>query len=129
MAGRFLGSLILSWISARTFFIITCIISILGILGMFTGNEVLAYVSACLTGLGFANIFPLVFSITIERMPERANELSGLMVTAIVGGALVPPVMGIMADHTSTLHGFVVPLICLVYISYTAFRVMKRARG
>ena len=49
-------------------------------------------------------------------MPERSNEISGLMVTAIVGGALLPPLMGLLADATSVSTGFLVPLACAVYL-------------
>jgi MFS transporter, FHS family, L-fucose permease len=121
MTGRFLGSVILTYISPRTFFIITCFLSIVGILGLFTGDRTIAYISAALIGLGFANIFPLIFSITVDSMPERSNELSGLMVTAIVGGAIIPLIMGVVADNSSVLLGFLVPLVCLLFITRTAF--------
>ena len=100
--------------------------SIAAILGLFSGNSTIAVISVILLGLGFANIFPLVFSITVDTMPEKANELSGLMVTAIVGGAIVPPVMGIVADNTSTLLGFIVPLIAMIYIGGTALYNLKK---
>jgi fucose permease len=88
---------------------------------MFIPNEFLAFTGVVLVGLGFANIFPLVFSITIDRMPEHSNELSGLMVTAIVGGAIVPIIMGKVADLTNVLTGFVVPFVCLLYIAFTSY--------
>jgi fucose permease len=71
-------------------------------------------------GLGFANIFPLVFSLAVERMPEHTNALSGLMVTAIVGGAFLPPLMGLVADRTSVSTSFVVPLAAVLYITWVA---------
>lgn len=61
--------------------------------------------------------FPLIFSITIDAMPERTNELSGLLITAIIGGAFIPFIMGFVQDKTSLLVGFVVPLICLLYVA------------
>ncbi|MCD4774189.1 MAG: MFS transporter, partial [Bacteroidales bacterium] len=95
LIGRFLGSIILSWMSAKRFFVLTSIISLAGFIGLFTGNQIIAIASIFIIGLGFANIFPLVFSITVDSMPERTNELSGLMVMAIVGGALIPLLMGV----------------------------------
>lgn len=83
---------------------------------MFTTSRELAFAGIVLVGLGFANIFPLIFSITVDRFPERTNELSGLMVSAIVGGAIIPPVMGLIADATDVQTGFIVPLICLAFI-------------
>jgi fucose permease len=60
-------------------------------------------------------------------MPEHTNELSGLMVTAILGGACLPPLMGLVADHSSVQLSFVVPLAAILYITWTAFS--NRADG
>ena len=68
-----------------------------------------------------SNIFPLVFAIAVEAMPEHTNELSGLMVTAILGGACLPPLMGLVADHSSVQLSFLVPLAAILYIGWTAF--------
>ena len=125
--GRGLGGVILNWMKPKKFFMITSVISIIAILGLFTGIVEVAVVSVIFLGLGFANIFPLVFSITVDHMPEKTNELSGLMVTAIVGGAFIPLLMGIVADFTSVLIGFVVPLIALIYILWTAMANFKKA--
>lgn len=124
--GRFSGSLILSKMPAKRFFVISNIVSIVGIALIFLSNEVLTYVGVVLAGLGFSNIFPLVFSITIDHMPERSNELSGLMVTAIAGGAIIPLIMGKVADTSSILTSFIVPLLCFAYITYTSFYSIKK---
>ena len=71
-------------------------------------------------GFGFANIFPLIFSITIDKMPEHTNELSGLMVSSVAGGAFIPLLMGLVADHFSILTAFIVPVICLMYLLFVA---------
>jgi fucose permease len=116
MTGRFLGAIILNWLSPRTFLKISVVIAILGFIGLFAGSQLVAMISIFLIGLGFANIFPLIFSITVETMPGRTNELSGLMVAAIVGGALIPPIMGYIADLTTTLVAFIIPLACILFI-------------
>ncbi len=115
-AGRFMGALVLNWIKARTFLIISVGFSIFGFLGVFSGVQALAMVGIFVIGLGFANIFPLIFSITVETMPERTNELSGLMVAAIIGGAIIPMLMGLVADNSSTSFAFIVPLACVIFI-------------
>jgi FHS family L-fucose permease-like MFS transporter len=125
--GRFSGGVILNWMSPRKFFLATCAVSILGLLGLFVPNETLAVTSFFLTGLGFANIFPLVFSIAVEAMPQHTNELSGLMVTAIVGGAFVPPLMGAVADRSSVQLSFLVPLAAILYITWAA--IMNRSEA
>jgi MFS transporter, FHS family, L-fucose permease len=121
MTGRFLGAIILNWLPPKTFLKISVLISLLGFLGLFAGTQIIAMICIFLIGLGFANIFPLIFSITVETMPDRSNELSGLMVAAIVGGALIPPLMGLIADLTSTLVAFIVPLACILFILSISF--------
>ena len=113
---------------AKKFLVITVVLSVIGLLSIFTLSEVLTYIGIVMVGLGFANIFPLIFSITIDHMPERSNELSGLMITAISGGAIVPFIMGNVADLTSISTGFLVPLICLVYIAFTSFYSYSKAQ-
>lgn len=121
MSGRFLGGIILNFLKPKQFLIITVIISVMGILGLFLQSQTVAIASIIIIGLGFANIFPLIFSMTVDTMPHRSNELSGLMVTAIVGGAFIPPLMGLVADNSSVMVGFVVPLLCVVYLAWLAF--------
>jgi len=120
--GRFSGGVILNWIAPRKFLVATCAVSVLALAGLFIPHRTLAVSSFFVAGLGFANIFPLVFAIAVESMPERTNELSGLMVAAIVGGACLPPVMGLVADHSSVQLSFLVPLAAILYITWTALR-------
>ncbi len=115
--GRFSGGVILNWIKARTFLKITSILSVVGIICVFTGLQTISIIGFFVIGLGFANIFPLIFSMAIDKMPERANELSGLMVTAIAGGAIIPFIMNIVSQLSgSVLIGFSIPLLCILYI-------------
>ena len=125
MIGRFLGGIILNWISPRKFFITTVVVSLVALLGFFTDIASVVVVSVILVGLGFANIFPLVFSIMVDSMPQKTNELSGLMVTAVVGGAFIPPIMGFVADKTAVEFGFIVPLVALLYIGWTSLKNLK----
>ncbi len=105
---------------------LTSILSCIGILGLFSGSRALAIASIFVIGLGFGNIFPLVFSILIEAYPDRSNELSGLMIMMIAGGALMPLVMGFIADYSVTAS-FLLPLASLLFITITAGVTMKRA--
>lgn len=124
--GRFSGGVILNWMRPSNFFVLTSLVSVAGILGLFVMNETFASIIFFVIGIGFANIFPLIFSLVIERMPEDANALSGLMVMAIAGGAIVPPVMGLVADATASVRmSFLVPLLALVYIACVALKVMN----
>lgn len=123
MAGRFAGGVILNWFSPKKFLTITTIIALVGIAGLYVAsNSTIGFISIAVIGLGFANIFPLIFSITIDKMPERSNEISGLMVTAIIGGAFVPLAFGAIADAFSLMAGFAVPAICMLYIFIISFK-------
>jgi FHS family L-fucose permease-like MFS transporter len=121
LAGRFSGSLILNWLSAKIFLVITSLISLTGLAGLFVVNSQAAvFTCIIIIGFGFGNVFPLIFSIAVDHMPERTNELSGLMITAIAGGALLPPLFGAVSDRFSVLAGFLVPITCLLYITFVS---------
>ncbi len=125
--GRFSGGVILNWIKPRMFFVVSSLLSVAGLLGIFVPSRPVAVASFALIGLSFANIFPLIFSIVVEHMPEQSNALSGLMITAIVGAAVVPPVMGFVADALKSAQmAFVVPLVALLYITWTSLANWRR---
>lgn len=120
LAGRFFGSLIMSRIAPKRLLLYTVLTALVGVSLIFTNSFTLTLIGIFLMGLGFANIFPLIFSITIDHLPERTNELSGLMVSSIAGGALIPPIMGMVADGTSIQTAFVVPVLCIIYLLFVA---------
>ena len=120
--GRFSGSVVLRWMKPATFLRLTSVLSLVGLAGLFVPSGVIATAAFCLVGLGFANVFPLVFSITVDRMPGDANALSGLLVMAIVGGAFLPPLMGMVSDAAGSVRtGFFVPIAALAYIAWVGF--------
>jgi FHS family L-fucose permease-like MFS transporter len=128
--GRFSGGVVLNWMNPKTFYLITCLVSILGLIGLFCPSRSVVAASFFVIGLGFANIFPLVFSIAVDSRPQDTNPLSGLMVTAIVGGAFLPPLMGLVADAThSVKFGFVVPLLAILYITWVALANLGKPAG
>ena len=125
--GRFLGGVILQKMSAKKFLGITVAVSIIGNLLLFLPyNAFTTWLSFILIGIGFANIFPLVFSICVDHKPEMSNEISGLMTTAIVGAAIVPLLTGAMAG-IGIRYAFIVPLCCLAYLCFVTARVSKKA--
>ena len=121
LAGRFLGSLVMARIAPKRLFLFTVIMALIGTTLIFSNSFTMTLTGIFLIGLGCANIFPLIFSITIDHLPEHTNELSGLLVSAIAGGALIPPVMGMVADTTSIQTAFVVPVLCIIYLLFVAF--------
>ncbi len=113
--GRLIGAAVLHYVSPVKFFIATSALGLVGMAGMFVPIQSVVIVSLFLCGLGFGNIFPLIFSILIDSMPERSSELSGLLVMAIVGGAVIPAIMGVIADWSIQLS-FLLPLAIFVYL-------------
>jgi FHS family L-fucose permease-like MFS transporter len=117
--GRFLGSLIMRFIAPTRLLIVSGLMALLGILViLFSNSLILALTGVLFVGFGFANIFPLIFSITIDNMPQYQNELSGLMVTMIVGGTFIPVIMGVIADTTAITFAFIVPLVGVCYVTF-----------
>ena len=125
--GRFSGGVILNWMAPRKFFALTCAVSVVGLLGLFVPVAAVAVVACFIAGLGFANVFPLIFSTAVEALPQHTNALSGLMITAIVGGAILPPLMGVVADRSSVLTAFVVPLAAIAYVTAAGLLAKPKA--
>ena len=113
-------------INARTFFRLSAILGLLGVVLMMTGQEYLAILGVVIGGLGFANIWPMLFSITIEEKPERSSELSGLMVMAISGGAIVPLLMGEFIDAGMLTFAYIVPAVCFGYLLMLSLKGKKK---
>ncbi|MFZ0303630.1 MAG: MFS transporter [Terracidiphilus sp.] len=126
--GRFLGGVILNWVKPAHFLVATCALSFAGSMSVFSSTGGLATLGFFVVGLGFANIFPLIFSTALEHMPERGNEISGLLITAIVGGAIVPLLVGIVADHSSVRTSLLVPAAAILYILVMSLVNLKTAR-
>jgi len=114
-------------VSPHTFFRLSALLGLVGVILLMTGVKPLAFVGVVLGGLGFANIWPMLFSITVEEKPERASELSGLMCMAISGGAIVPLAMGKLMDIGYTNIAFIVPAICFGYLLLLSLKGGKPA--
>jgi fucose permease len=128
-AGRLFGSGILGVTSPRTFFRLSAGLGVLGILLVLFGQPGFAVAGVALAGLGFANIWPVLFSLTVEARPERGAELSGLMCMAIVGGAVLPPLMGRINDTAGLGPAFLVPLAAFVYLLVLSLRGRSAAKA
>jgi fucose permease len=111
-------------VNPRTFFKLSALLGLVGLIMLLSGIKALLIPAVVLAGFGFANIWPMLFSITVEEMPERASELSGLMCMAISGGALVPMAMAWLGGGAKTI-AFVVPALCFAYLMLLS---LKKAR-
>lgn len=127
MLGTFGGAIMLVKLSPRKFFIWTSILGLFSILALIVApSEIIALVIIFIIGLGVANIFPLIFSLTVERLPERANEISGLMIMAVSGGAVLPPLMGWISDIASVTASIMILVAAISFILIVSIYVGKK---
>jgi MFS transporter, FHS family, L-fucose permease len=126
MASRFIGAIVLSKINNAKFFIITSLLTvILLILLIIAPSSEASLIFIGLTGLVSGNLFPLIFSLTVNKLPEKANEISGLMIMAVVGGAIIPPLIGYCQNFFSASGSLIVLVLCAAYI-YLSSMIYKR---
>jgi fucose permease len=117
MLGTFAGALLLTRFSSRKFLMGTSFLGILALIAILAiPSAVAAWILVFLIGMFVANIWPLVFSIAVEKYPDRTNEISGLMMSAISGGAVIPLVMGWVSDISSVAAGIYVLIACMLYL-------------
>jgi fucose permease len=127
MLGTFAGALLLTKISSRKFLMGTSFLGILALIAILViPSPAAAWVLVFLIGLFVANIWPLVFSIAVEKYPNRTNEISGLMMSAISGGALIPLIMGWVSDISSVAAGIYVLIACMVYLFVVGVYSLKK---
>ncbi len=128
MLGTFAGAIMLAMLASRKFLLWSSILGLLSIIALlFATGEYMAMVIIFIIGLGVANIFPLIFSLTVDKYPLRANEISGLMVMAISGGAIIPPIIGYLTDVSGITAGMLVLVACGAYLLFlAAFNLMKK---
>lgn len=117
MISRFAGAIMLSKVDNLKFLLWSSLLTIGAIvLTIASPSSFLAYIFIFLVGLSSGNLFPLIFSLTISKFPKRSSEISGLMIMAVVGGAVIPPIMGVVNNYFGVSLSFVVLLACAVYV-------------
>lgn len=118
MIGRFAGSALMVKVSPRLLLSVFAAINILLLLVTLTNVGMVAVYSLVAIGLFNSIMFPTIFALSIERLGPLTNKASSLLIMAIVGGAIVPFVQGVLADKIGLHHSFVVPLLCYAYIIF-----------
>ena len=124
MITRFLGAVIFSKINTLKFLVWSSLLTaLLLVCLLFSVSAKMSYLLIFLIGLSSGNLFPLIFSLTISKMPERANEISGLMIMAVVGGAVIPPLMGLITTAYGIQWSFLILVISSLYVFSTYFKL------
>ncbi|HEY4762272.1 MAG TPA: sugar MFS transporter [Candidatus Sulfotelmatobacter sp.] len=120
MVGRFIGSAILQKVSTRGLLGIcaVCAGALVAISMLSTGH--FAMYSIILVGLFNSIMFPSIFTLGVAELGPLTGDGSGVMIMAIVGGAIIPVAQGAIADRIGIHHAFFLPVICYVYILFFA---------
>ena len=122
MVGRFVGSALLQRLRTQTLLAFNAVAAALLVtLSLLTFGH-LAMWSLILVGLCNSIMFPCSFTLAIEGLGPLTGKASGLLVAAIVGGAIVPELQGILADHIGIHHAFILPVLCYAYILFFALK-------
>lgn len=123
MVGRFLGSGLLQKIQTHKLLAFNAVMATLLVaISMLTFGYVAMW-SLILVGLFNSVMFPSIFTLAIEGLGPLTGKGSGLLVAAIVGGAVIPELQGILADRVGIHHAFFLPVLCYLYIIFYALRV------
>ena len=115
--GCFTGSFFLRVMKSRTFFTISIVMMALSMVGMFFGeSKLMLYVAIALVGYGNSNVFSIIFSQALLALPEKKNEVSGLMIMGLFGGTVFPLLMGFASDAVGQIGAVLVMAVGVVYL-------------
>jgi FHS family L-fucose permease-like MFS transporter len=118
MVGRFLGSWLMAFLPPRRLLSVFAAVNVLLVLTTMLSHGQVAVVSVIVVGLFNSIMFPTIFALGIERMGPMTSKASSLLIMAIVGGAVIPWLLGVLADRIGLQHAFALPLLCYAYIVY-----------
>ncbi|PRZ25275.1 L-fucose:H+ symporter permease [Flavobacterium granuli] len=126
MLGRFAGTFLMQYIHPRKLLIAYTIINIFLSLLAITGTGIIVVYTLIAMAFFMSIMFPTIFSMGIDGLGHNTKIGSSLIVMAIVGGALLPPVLGLISDITGNIqYGYTVPLTCFAVILLFAFNGHK----
>lgn len=122
-AGAFIGAILLARFSSVKFFKINIMIAVIALVALiFVPGKIAIFALYGVVGFTIANIFPIIYAKAIQVRPDKANEISGLMITGVFGGAVIPFFMGVCSDaFKSQVGSVIVILISALYLTYCAF--------
>jgi FHS family L-fucose permease-like MFS transporter len=122
MVGRFIGSAILQKIKTGTVLAVAAIAACLLVCISMSTTGSVAMWSIILVGFFNSVMFPSIFTLGVAKLGPLTGDGSGIMIMAIVGGAILPVLQGALADRIGIHHAFIIPAVCYLYILYYALR-------
>jgi FHS family L-fucose permease-like MFS transporter len=129
MVGRFIGSYVLRHMPPRKVLAANAFIAAALVCISMASTGHVAMVSILAIGFFNSIMFPTIFTLGIEGLGPLTGEGSGMLNTAIVGGAIIPFVQGFIADRMGIHHAFFLPAICYLYIVFFAIKGVPRKRA
>ena len=124
--GCFSGAIILQKVSARSFFVVSVICMLLAMAGLFVSDaEAVIYTAIALIGFGNSNIFSIIFSQALLAVPEKKNEISGLMIMGLFGGTVFPLFMGFASDAMGQDGAVAVMTVSVIYLLLYTLKIKK----
>src|SRR4030095_6386719 len=120
MVGRLVGSALLAPVAApRLLSVFTAIACALCLFVFSTGGAPAGY-AALSIGLFNSIMFPVIFTITLERSTASEEATSGFLCFSIIGGAAIPPLVGLVSQNSDYVFAFIVPAICYAILLFFA---------
>lgn len=127
--GAFLGGIVLMKYSAGKFFAASSTLALVSLAGLiFSNNLTMILVFVALFGLGYANLFSIIFSISMQKQPEKTNEVSALLIVGVCGGAIIPPALGVITDSFGTQGAALVTLAVVWVYMIVLIPFLKKVR-
>lgn len=118
MVGRFIGAALMTRIPAGKVLAASATMAALLVAVAIASSGHVAMWAILAVGLFNSIMFPTIFSLAVQKLGPHTSQGSGILCTAIVGGAIIPVAQGALADTTSIQIAFCLPLICYVYIVF-----------
>ena len=127
--GCLTGSFFLRLLPTRTFFIISVVMMALSMCGLFIGTEKwILYTAIALVGYGNSNIFSICFAQALTSMPEKQNEVSGLMIMGLFGGTVFPLLMVFASDAMGQSGAVLIMALGVIYL-FTYIKQLKTVKA
>ena len=124
--GCFSGSIILQKISSKLFFIISVICMLVAMVLLFVSDaQYVIYTAIALIGFGNSNVFSIVFSQALLSLPEKKNEISGLMIMGLFGGTVFPLLMGFASDAMGQDGAVGVMTVGVIYLLFYTLKIKR----
>jgi len=118
MVGRFIGAVVMQYIAAGKVLAFNAVMVIVLIGFAISFDGAIAMWSIIAVGLFNSIMFPTIFSLAIQDLGEATSNAAGVLCLAIVGGAIVPLMQGVLADSIGVQLAFILPAVCYVFIAY-----------